>query len=68
MWNSHRIKKGKKLIHKISYESLNKIVSDSIRLFWDFSINYCGDNVKYGLLSKHLFQGKPKCGGWKISK
>ena len=63
MSNSRRIKKGKKLIHKISYESLNKIVSDSIRLFWDFSINYCGDNAKYGLLSKHLFQGKPKCGG-----
>ena len=26
---------------------------------------YCGDKVKYGLLSKHLFQGKCQYGGWK---
>ena len=24
---------------------------------------YCGDNVKYGLLSKHLFQRKQKYDG-----
>ena len=25
---------------------------------------YCGDNVKYGLLSKKLFQRKQQHGGW----
>ena len=25
----------------------------------------CGDNVKYGLLSKRLFQRKQEHGGWK---
>ena len=26
---------------------------------------YCGDNVKYGLFSKHLFQRTQQHGGWK---
>ena len=37
-------------------------------LFWNFGIAlhcYCGDNVKYGLLSKQLFQRKQQNGGWK---
>ena len=28
---------------------------------------YCGNNVKYGLFSKHLFQRKRQYGGWKKS-
>ena len=43
-----------------------------IAIFWNFdgiSANcYCGDNVKYGLLSKHLFQRKQQYGGWKNHK
>ena len=27
--------------------------------------SYCKDNIKYGLLSKHLFQRKLKYSGWK---
>ena len=37
-------------------------------LFWNFGIAlhcYYGDNVKYGLLSKQLFQRKQQNGGWK---
>ena len=29
---------------------------------------YCGDNGKYGLISKHLFQRKLQYGGWKNLK
>ena len=44
-----------------------------IALFWNLALTlaialqlfcYCGDNVNYGLLSKHLFQRKQLYGGW----
>ena len=29
---------------------------------------YCGDNIKYGFLSKHLFQTKQQYAGWENAK
>ena len=42
-----------------------------IALFWNLALAllvlelhcYCGDTVKYGLISKHLFQRKQQYGG-----
>ena len=41
-----------------------------VALFWNLVLtlvlalhSYCGDNVKYGVLSKHLFQIKRQHGG-----
>ena len=43
-----------------------------IALFWNLALAlvlglhcYFGDNVKYGLLSRHLFPRKRQYGGWK---
>ena len=65
MSNSKKIKSVKNLIIKKS--SMYKY---SKRLFWNLALAlvlalhfYCGDNVKYGLLSRHLFQRKNEHGG-----
>ena len=55
---------------KVFQECIN-IVCDSFILKLSISISistaqlfcYCGDSVKYGLLSKHLFQRKRQYGG-----
>ena len=65
MWNSQKIKKRVKnvIIKSVSYESLS-----SINLVFDSSTLNFGKNVKYGLLSRHLFQIKQQCGCWKNLK
>ena len=58
----NKIKSVKNFI--ISYESLSSIVYDSFFGILVLALNcYCGDNVKYELLSKHLLQGKQQHGG-----
>ena len=52
--------------HKITYKSLSSKVyvkSLATALYW-----YCAGNIKYELLSKHLFQRKLQYGGWKNFK
>ena len=68
-------KECKKRYHKEkigcqSFQVCISIVYDSF--FWNLALAlvlalhcYCGDNVKYGLLSRHLLQRKRQYGGWK---
>ena len=75
--NSQKIKSVKNFIIKKSatktFQICIIIVYDSFILELSISISistallfcYCGDNVKYGLLSKHLFQRKRQYDGWK---
>ena len=62
------------IIKKVSYETFSSMFkySNTIAPFWNLALVlalhcYCGDTdyVKYGLLSKHLFQRKRQYGGWK---
>ena len=74
---SCKTKDRKKRNHKISYESLsskvyNSLIQGSLTSLLCFETLvlamhcYCGDNVKYQLLSKHMFQRKQHYGSWKI--
>ena len=76
MWNSHKIWSVKDVIIKESatnvFQVCMSIVYDSFILEISIYISirlhcYCGNNVKYGLFSKHLFQRKRQYGGWKKS-
>ena len=57
MWNSQKIKECKKRYHKIA--QLRKVLA----LYC-----YCGNKVKFGLLSKHLIQRKLHKDAEKITK
>ena len=70
---SCKTKDRKKRNHKISYESLsskvyNSLIQGSFTSLLCFETLvlamhcYCGDNVKYQLLSKHMFQRKQHYG------
>ena len=48
----------------IVYESFILILGIDISISTALLFCYCGDNVKYGLLSKQLSQRKQYC-GWK---
>ena len=59
-----------KRYHKVSYKSC--LSKSMLKLYFETLVLalhcYCGDNVKYGLLSKHLLQRKLQYGGWKNLK
>ena len=61
-----KTKEWKKLDHKTKLvEELNKnIRQPSFKALVLALCYYCGDNVKYGLLSKKLFQRKEKHDSW----
>ena len=74
--NSHKIKNVKKIISKKSATKVFQVFISIvyIALFWYLALAlvlalhcYCGDNIKYGLLSKHLFQRKWQYGCWKTA-
>ena len=52
-----------KVCISIVYDSFILELSISISISTALLFCYCGDNVKYGLLSKHLFQRKRQYGG-----
>ena len=71
MWSSQKIKRV-----KIVKKSATKVFEVCISIVYDGSLGtylalvlalycYCRDDVKYGLLSRHLFQRKWQYGGWK---
>ena len=69
---SVKVKECKKRYKKVSYESFSSIYNYTITLFWNLALVlvlalhwYFGDNVKYRLISKHLFQRKGQYGGCK---
>ena len=62
--------KSKKRYHKKSqlHTKVFQVCIGIGQLFWNLALIlvlhcYCGDNVKYGPLSKHLFQRKRQYGG-----
>ena len=63
MWSS------KKKCKKLYYKSATKLYQVCISIVYESFILvlalhcYCGDNVKYGLLSKHLLQRKQQYDG-----
>ena len=59
MWSRQKISVKNVIIKQVSYESLSNISVVNIELILE---RYCGDNLKYGLLSKHLFQRNQQYG------
>lgn len=52
------------LIQKIVEEIKKNIRQHNFKAMVLALYQYCGDNVKYGLLSKNLFQRKQQHGSW----
>ena len=71
MWKSQKTVQKKSATRVLQVcISFSSIEYYTIALFWNLALAlvlplycYCGDNVKYGLLSKHLFQRKRQYGG-----
>ena len=70
VWGSQKIESVKNIIQlQKFFKSVQ--VQYMIALFWNLALAllvlelhcYCGDTVKYGLISKHLFQRKQQYGG-----
>ena len=57
------------IIRSVSYESLSSINLGIRQLYVRTLVLalHCGDNIKYGRLSKHLSQRKQQYDGWKKS-
>ena len=72
VWSSQKIKSVKNIIIKNSGTKIFQVCIIIIALFSNLALAlvfalqcYFGDNVEFGLISKHLLQRKRQYGGWK---